>query len=275
MPDAPRVLIAKPGLDGHDRGARVIVRLLREAGFEVEYTGIRRTPDEIAEQAREFGAEAVGLSILSGAHMELVPEVLDALRRAGLEHVPLIAGRHHPAAGPYRTAGDGRGRRIHSRRALRRPRACPARSRGSRTPRPAAWVTGPARRPGFRTRPACYTYAVAYGFGDEPAATSEPSPSSSRTPSGPPGRLRSTAWRSNRTTAFTPTSEESSGSRAQTAGVWASGPVALSVDYVCSRCLTPFASWIEASVGRCLPAERGHRNRSETPLRGRRHRGRT
>jgi methylmalonyl-CoA mutase C-terminal domain/subunit len=87
-----RVLIAKPGLDGHDRGARVIVRMLREAGFEVEYTGIRRTPDEIAQQARAFGAEAVGLSILSGAHMELVPAVLDALQRAGLEHVPLIAG---------------------------------------------------------------------------------------------------------------------------------------------------------------------------------------
>ncbi|MXY59382.1 MAG: cobalamin B12-binding domain-containing protein [Chloroflexi bacterium] len=92
MPDALRVLIAKPGLDGHDRGARVIVRLLREAGFEVRYTGIRRTPDEIAEQAQEFRAEAVGLSILSGAHMELVPAVMDALQRAGLEHVPLIAG---------------------------------------------------------------------------------------------------------------------------------------------------------------------------------------
>ena len=92
MADAPRVLIAKPGLDGHDRGARVIVRLLRESGFEVQYTGIRRTPDEIAKQAREFGAEAVGLSILSGAHMELVPAVMDALQRAGLEHVPLVAG---------------------------------------------------------------------------------------------------------------------------------------------------------------------------------------
>ena len=92
MADAPRVLIAKPGLDGHDRGARVVVRLLREAGFDVRYTGIRRTPDEIAEQAREFGAEAVGVSILSGAHMELIPAVMDALQRAGLEHVPLIAG---------------------------------------------------------------------------------------------------------------------------------------------------------------------------------------
>lgn len=92
MPDAPRVLIAKPGLDGHDRGARIIVRILREAGFDVQYSGIRKTPDEIAEQARQFGAEAVGLSILSGAHMELVPAVMDALQRAGLEHVPLVAG---------------------------------------------------------------------------------------------------------------------------------------------------------------------------------------
>ena len=92
MAAAPRVLIAKPGLDGHDRGARVIVRILREAGFEVEYTGIRKTPDEIAAQAREFGAEAVGLSILSGAHMELIPSVMDSLQRVGLEHVPVVAG---------------------------------------------------------------------------------------------------------------------------------------------------------------------------------------
>ncbi len=92
MADALRVLIAKPGLDGHDRGARVIVRILREAGFEVRYTGIRKTPDEIAEQARDFGAEAVGLSILSGAHMELIPWVMDSLQRLGLEHVPVVAG---------------------------------------------------------------------------------------------------------------------------------------------------------------------------------------
>lgn len=92
MPDALRALIAKPGLDGHDRGARVIVRLLREAGFEVAYTGIRKTPAEIVRQALEFEADAVGVSILSGAHMELIPAVMDEMQRAGLERVPLAAG---------------------------------------------------------------------------------------------------------------------------------------------------------------------------------------
>ncbi len=92
MPDALRALIAKPGLDGHDRGARVIVRLLREAGFEVAYTGIRKTPAEIARQALEFEADAVGVSVLSGAHMELIPAVMDEMQRAGLERVPLAAG---------------------------------------------------------------------------------------------------------------------------------------------------------------------------------------
>jgi methylmalonyl-CoA mutase C-terminal domain/subunit len=87
-----RVLIAKPGLDGHDRGVQVIVRSLREVGFEVAYTGIRRTPEQIAEQAHEFGAELVGISLLSGAHMELVPQVMEALTRRGLESVPVAAG---------------------------------------------------------------------------------------------------------------------------------------------------------------------------------------
>ena len=90
--DAPRVLIAKPGLDGHDRGAFIIVRMLREAGFEVAYTGIRRTPEEIAAAAEEFGAELVGVSILSGAHLELIPRVMEALARRGLETVPVVAG---------------------------------------------------------------------------------------------------------------------------------------------------------------------------------------
>lgn len=87
-----RVLIAKPGLDGHDRGARMVVRSLRDAGFEVDYTGIRRTPQEIAEQAAGFGAEMVGLSILSGAHMELVPRVMDALAERGMDTVPVTVG---------------------------------------------------------------------------------------------------------------------------------------------------------------------------------------
>ena len=91
-PNAPRVLIAKPGLDGHDRGARMVVRSLRESGFEVGYTGIRRTPEEIAIEAERFGAELVGLSILSGAHLELVPRVIDALAERGLDTVPIAVG---------------------------------------------------------------------------------------------------------------------------------------------------------------------------------------
>jgi methylmalonyl-CoA mutase C-terminal domain/subunit len=92
MADAPRVLIAKPGLDGHDRGARMVVRSLRDAGFDVAYTGIRRTPEEIASAAAEFGAEVVGLSILSGAHLDLVPRVMDALAERGLDTVPVAVG---------------------------------------------------------------------------------------------------------------------------------------------------------------------------------------
>jgi len=80
-----RVIVAKPGLDGHDRGAKVVARALRDAGFEVIYTGIRRTPEEIAETALQEDADVVGLSILSGAHLELVPLVIEALKRRGLE----------------------------------------------------------------------------------------------------------------------------------------------------------------------------------------------
>lgn len=92
MAGAPRVLIAKPGLDGHDRGARMVVRSLRDAGFDVAYTGIRRTPEEIAASAVEFNAELVGLSILSGAHLDLVPRVMDALAERGLDTVPVAVG---------------------------------------------------------------------------------------------------------------------------------------------------------------------------------------
>jgi len=79
-------------LDGHDRGARMVVRSLRDAGFEVDYTGIRRTAEEIAAQAEELGSDLVGLSILSGAHMELVPRVMDALADRGLDTVPVAVG---------------------------------------------------------------------------------------------------------------------------------------------------------------------------------------
>jgi methylmalonyl-CoA mutase C-terminal domain/subunit len=94
MPEQPplRVLIAKPGLDGHDRGAKVIARALRDAGFEVIYTGIRQTPEMIAEAAMQEDVDAIGLSILSGAHMTLFPRILDELRKRGLDDVVVWAG---------------------------------------------------------------------------------------------------------------------------------------------------------------------------------------
>jgi methylmalonyl-CoA mutase, C-terminal domain len=87
-----RVLIAKPGLDGHDRGAKVIARALRDAGMEVIYTGLRQTPQMIAEAALQEDVDAVGLSILSGAHNALVPAVIDLLRENGQENVLVFAG---------------------------------------------------------------------------------------------------------------------------------------------------------------------------------------
>jgi methylmalonyl-CoA mutase C-terminal domain/subunit len=87
-----RVLIAKPGLDGHDRGAKVIARALRDAGFEVIYTGIRQTPDMIAEAALQEDVDAIGLSILSGAHMTLFPKVIEELRQRGMDDVIVWAG---------------------------------------------------------------------------------------------------------------------------------------------------------------------------------------
>ena len=87
-----RVLIAKPGLDGHDRGAKVIARALRDAGMEVIYTGLRQTPEMIAEAALQEDVAVVGLSILSGAHMTLAPRILEALRKRGLEDVHVVIG---------------------------------------------------------------------------------------------------------------------------------------------------------------------------------------
>lgn len=87
-----RVLVGKPGLDGHDRGAKFIARALRDAGFEVIYTGIRRTPEEIAAAAVQEDVDAVGLSLLSGAHNELFPAVVEALRKAGAGDVPVLGG---------------------------------------------------------------------------------------------------------------------------------------------------------------------------------------
>ncbi len=87
-----RVIVAKPGLDGHDRGAKVVARALRDAGMEVIYTGLRQTPEMIAEAALQEDADAVGLSILSGAHMALVPRILELLKSNGQEHVKVFVG---------------------------------------------------------------------------------------------------------------------------------------------------------------------------------------
>jgi methylmalonyl-CoA mutase C-terminal domain/subunit len=91
-PKRIRVLVAKPGLDGHDRGAKIVARALRDAGMEVVYTGIRQTPEMIAETALQEDADAVGLSILSGAHLELFPRVVEELRKRGMDDVVLFGG---------------------------------------------------------------------------------------------------------------------------------------------------------------------------------------
>ncbi|MBD3415493.1 MAG: methylmalonyl-CoA mutase [Candidatus Aminicenantes bacterium] len=87
-----RVLVAKPGLDGHDRGAKVICRALRDAGFEVIYTGLRRTPEEIVSSAIQEDVDVIGLSILSGAHNVLFPKIMDLLKDQGGSEIKVIAG---------------------------------------------------------------------------------------------------------------------------------------------------------------------------------------
>lgn len=87
-----RILIAKPGLDGHDRGAKIVARALRDAGFEVIYTGLRQTPEQIAAAAVQEDVDAVGLSILSGAHNALLPEITRLLREQGAQDVLVFAG---------------------------------------------------------------------------------------------------------------------------------------------------------------------------------------
>jgi methylmalonyl-CoA mutase C-terminal domain/subunit len=87
-----RVLIAKPGLDGHDRGAKVVARALRDGGCEVIYTGIRQTPEMIAEAALQEDVDVVGLSILSGAHLELFPRIVEQLKKRGVDDVLLFCG---------------------------------------------------------------------------------------------------------------------------------------------------------------------------------------
>ncbi|HEX2191918.1 MAG TPA: cobalamin B12-binding domain-containing protein [Acidimicrobiales bacterium] len=102
-----RVVVAKPGLDGHDRGAKVVVRALRDAGFEVIYTGLRQTPEQVAVTAVQEDADAVGLSVLSGAHMTLFPRVVDRLRDKGAGDVLVFGGGIIPASDAERLKALG------------------------------------------------------------------------------------------------------------------------------------------------------------------------
>ncbi|HLI34816.1 MAG TPA: cobalamin B12-binding domain-containing protein [Terriglobia bacterium] len=93
MTDKPiRVLVAKPGLDGHDRGAKIVARALRDAGMEVIYTGLRQTPEQIVNAALQEDVDAIGISILSGAHNSIVPRICQLLRQEGMEDVLLVVG---------------------------------------------------------------------------------------------------------------------------------------------------------------------------------------
>nr|MBA3533574.1 cobalamin B12-binding domain-containing protein [Ardenticatenales bacterium] len=87
-----RIVVAKPGLDGHDRGAKVVARALRDAGFEVIYTGLRQSPEMIVETALQEDVDAIGLSLLSGAHMTIFPRISELMKNAGLEDVLLFGG---------------------------------------------------------------------------------------------------------------------------------------------------------------------------------------
>lgn len=107
MPFPKRILIAKPGLDGHDRGAKVVARALRDAGFEVIYTGLRQTPEQIAVAAVQEDVAAVGLSSLSGAHRRLFPEVVQALRAAGAGDILVFGGGVIPEGDAEELQGAG------------------------------------------------------------------------------------------------------------------------------------------------------------------------
>ena len=107
MTTPKRVLIAKPGLDGHDRGAKVVARALRDAGFEVIYTGLRQTPEQVATAAVQEDVDAVGLSSLSGAHLQLFPKVVEALRAAGAGDVLVFGGGVIPQEDVVRLQSEG------------------------------------------------------------------------------------------------------------------------------------------------------------------------
>ncbi len=156
-----RVVVAKPGLDGHDRGAKIIARALRDAGMEVIYTGLHQTPEQIAETVIQEDADAVGLSILSGAHMTLVPKVVELLAAQGVDDVLVTVGGTIPAddipelkklgvAEVFTPgAGNRRDRRLHPRGRERAPRTGRVASRltGQSTGRPQPITCPPATAP--------------------------------------------------------------------------------------------------------------------------------
>jgi hypothetical protein len=127
-----RVLVAKPGLDGHDRGAKVIARALRDAGMEVIYTGLRQTPEMIAAAALQEDVDAVGVSILSGAHNTLCPRIVQLLREKGME-CPRSRWRNRSSGRSPKTEGAGRRRSVPARHLNRRHRQVSPRQR--KTPR--------------------------------------------------------------------------------------------------------------------------------------------
>ena len=92
MPDRIRVLVAKPGLDGHDRGAKIIARAFRDAGFEVIYTGLRQTPEQVVTAALQEDVDVIGLSVLSGAHMTLFPRIMELMKKEKLDDVLVLVG---------------------------------------------------------------------------------------------------------------------------------------------------------------------------------------
>ncbi len=148
MPERPlKVLIAKPGLDGHDRGAKVLARGLRDEGFEVVYTGLRQTPEMIVTAALQEDVDVVGLSILSGAHMTLVPKVTALMRERGLDDILVTVGGIIPDDDIEPLRAAGRVGRVRARDDDPRGRRLPPRERGA--PR---GVTGTPAERGRRGR---------------------------------------------------------------------------------------------------------------------------
>lgn len=162
-----RVLIAKPGLDGHDRGAKVVARALRDAGMEVIYTGLRQTPEQVVQAAIQEDVDVVGLSVLSGAHMTLFPRVVELLRKAGAGDIVVLGGGIIPEEdsvqlkkrGIYETFGPGASmseiieivrRAVQERRARQQPRRTGTPGRSGR--RAAAAGASKTRRASNRRR---------------------------------------------------------------------------------------------------------------------------